>query len=142
MRKKKNGKILWRKGGGELIGFGIVMPMLVFMFCCIISAAQVSMATETLQYAAYSSCRAAVVSADKVTAESRAKTVAMEMAEDSGVIETDTMDVTLTLLDTTLPWMKGNFVRCDVSAYVKTMAPFTSGMRTASIVMMVERPSS
>lgn len=142
MRKKENGKILWRMGGGELIGFGIVMPMLVFMFCCIISAAQVSMATETLQYVAYSSCRSAVVSTNKATAESRAKTVALEMAEDSGVIETDTMEVTLTLLDTTLPWIKGNFVRCDVSVYVKTMAPFTSGVRTASIVMMVERPSS
>ena len=134
-------KIKWKKGSGEIIGFGIVMPILVFIFCGIISASQLSMATETLQYAAYCSCRAAVVSVDEATAESRANSVAKELASLNSAISPDTIECGLTLLDNSLIWQKGNFVRCDVSAYVDTMMPFTSRKRTASIIMMVERPA-
>ena len=133
--------INWKKGSGELIGFGIVMPILVMIFCGIISASQLSMASETLQYAAYCSCRAAVVSVDEATAGARADSVAKELASLNSTISPASIDCKLTLLDKSLVWQKGNFVRCDVSAYVDTMLPFTSRKRTASIIMMVERPA-
>ncbi len=27
-------KIDWRKGGGELIGFALVVPLVMLIFCC------------------------------------------------------------------------------------------------------------
>ena len=135
-------KINWKKGSGEIIGFGIVMPMLVLLFCGIISAAQLSMANETLQYSAYSSCRAAVVTADESLALTRAETVAKEIVSQNGTIDTSTLDVKLTLMDVAYGWKKGNFVQCDVTVYVDTMMPFTSRTRTASIIMMIERPAN
>lgn len=138
---KKIACINWKKGAGEIIGFGIVMPMLVILFCGIVSAAQLSMASETLQYASYSACRAAVVSTDMTTADSRARTVAEEIIKQNGSIDASTLDVDLTLMDQSAGWGKGNFVRCDVTVYIDTMMPFTSRNRTASIIMMVERPA-
>ncbi len=135
-------KINWKKGGGEIIGFGIVMPMLVILFCGIISSAQLAMANETLQYAAYSSCRAAVVSSTQDVALERAETVAREIISQSSVADIDTLDVKLTLMDSTMDWKKGSFVRCDITVYIDTMMPFTSRNRTSSIIMMIERPAN
>ena len=135
-------KINWKKGGGEIIGFGIVMPMLIVLFCGIISSAQLSMANETLQYSAYSSCRAAVVSSDLDIATDRAKTIAKETISKNGSIDINTLDVKLTLMDASKGWVKGNFVQCDITVYVDTMMPFTSRDRTSSIIMMIERPAN
>lgn len=135
-------KINWKKGGGEILGFGIVMPMLVILFCGIISSAQLAMANETLQYAAYSSCRAAVVSSTQDIALERAETVAREIISQSSVADIDTLDVKLTLMDSTMDWKKGSFVRCDITVYIDTMMPFTSRNRTSSIIMMIERPAN
>ena len=39
-----------------------------------------------------------------------------------------------------LKWEKGNYVQCTVSVKIKSVTPFLSGTRSASIVMMIEKP--
>lgn len=41
-----------------------------------------------------------------------------------------------------LKWEKGNYVQCTVSVKIKSVTPFLSGTRSASIVMMIEKPAS
>ena len=41
-----------------------------------------------------------------------------------------------------LKWEKGNYVQCTVSVKIESVTPFLSGTRSASIVMMIEKPAS
>lgn len=41
-----------------------------------------------------------------------------------------------------LKWEKGNNVQCTVSVKIESVTPFLSGTRSASIVMMIEKPAS
>ena len=41
-----------------------------------------------------------------------------------------------------LKWEKGNYVQCTVSVKIKAVTPFLSGRRSASIVMMIEKPAA
>lgn len=41
-----------------------------------------------------------------------------------------------------MKWEKGNYVCCTVSVKIKSVTPFLSGIRSASIVMMIEKPAT
>ena len=124
-------KMKWKKGSGEILGFCAIIPMLFIMFMVLISALQVGIAKQRMEYAAYSACRAAVVSSDNDTANAQANGVANEYLDSMNCIDsTDTS------------WVKGHFVECTLSADVQTILPFfTNGTKSVSIVMMIENPS-
>ena len=137
--KKFKQKAFWQKGGGEIIGFAYVMPFIVMLICCIIAAAQISIVNQRLSYTAYSAARAAVVSVDETTARERGLAVFESIMGDSAVSQSGVSYIPfeMTVLDGA-PWVKGSFVRCTVRVYVRTLLPFTSGVREESIVMMIE----
>ena len=130
----------WKKGSAEILGFTVILPMIVFCITVITSLVQLSITQEHLEYTVYSAARAAVTSDDDVTAITRAKEVAESCFEEAGY-DPDSVNVSITLDDTSLGWVKGNFITCEVSFYVDLLSPFADGDRSASIVMMVERPA-
>ncbi len=134
--------IKWNKGSGEILGFCAIVPMLFIMFMVLISALQVGIAKQRMEYAAYSSCRAAVVSSDKDYAKNQANGVAKEYLGSMNCIDSDSVNVNLEVIDTDTTWVKGHFVECTLSADVHTILPFfTNGTKSVSIVMMIENPS-
>ena len=133
--KKFKTKAFWKKGGGEIIGFAYVMPFIIMLICCIIAAAQISIVNQRLSYTAYNAGRAAVVSVDETTARDRGFAVFESVMGDSGT--TSYIPFELTVMDGN-QWVKGSFVRITVRSYVRTLLPFTSGVREESIVMMIE----
>ena len=135
-------KIKWKKGSGEILGFCAIVPMLFIMFMVLISALQVGIAKQRMEYAAYSACRAAVVSSDNDTANAQANGVANEYLDSMNCIDSGSVNVDLKVIDTDTSWVKGHFVECTLSADVQTILPFfTNGTKSVSIVMMIENPS-
>lgn len=120
-----------KKAGGELLGFCIMLPLVLTMVCAIISAAQIAYTNQTLNYTAYSCARSAVVCENFSDAESRAATTYSYQFKNpqNGGCE-------LELISSS--WEKGNFVKCTVWYDIDTLMPFTSGVRTQSIIMMIE----
>lgn len=129
-----------KKGGGEILGFAVVLPMIVFCVIMITSIVQLSVIQEHLEYTVYSASRAAVVSDDMETAVKRAEEVAKSCFEEAGY-DPDDVSVEMKLDNAEQGWCKGNFLTCKVTVYVDLLAPFTDGDRSASIVMMIERPA-
>lgn len=132
-------KAFWRKGGGELLSFVVCLPILLFLFSSIVSGIQIGMAKQALEYAAYAAGRAAVVTDTLTGAQIRAQLVAEKIVYDSagGIIQ-DSVQTDISVMDNR-SWGKGNFIRCTVSAEIRTAAPFISGKKNGTIVMMIER---
>lgn len=131
----------WKKGGGEIIGFAYILPFIIMLICCIIAAAQISIVNQRLSYTAYNACRAAVVSVDETTAHERGLAIFEGVMGDSATAVSESgvsyVPFEMIVLDGN-PWQKGSFVKCTVRVYVRTLLPFTSGIREESIVMMIE----
>ena len=139
--KKLLQKSFWKKGGGEIIGFAYILPFIIMLICCVIAAAQISVVNQRLSYTAYNSCRSAVVSVDETTAQERGLAIFESVMGDSATLISQSgvsyVPFEMTVLDGN-PWVKGSFVKCTVRVYVRTLLPFTSGVREESIVMMIE----
>ena len=71
-------RIRWRKGGGELIGFALIMPTIMLVFCALIMAAQLGIARQSIEYTTYSACRAAVICESKEQAQLAAEKIVRE----------------------------------------------------------------
>ena len=139
--KKFKQKAFWQKGGGEIIGFAYILPFIIMLICCIIAAAQISITNQRLSYTAYNACRSAVVSVDETTAHERGLAIFESVMGDSATLVSQSgvmyEPFEMEILDGN-PWVKGSFVKCTVRVYVRTLLPFTSGVREESIVMMIE----
>lgn len=145
-----------RKGGSEVIGFLVTMPFLIFMLVMIICTVQLGSIKERLEYTAYLACRQAVVATDenkngriKDDAKRIAKKVAdTELLTSGETFIPNSIKVQLNYVTNTgeaisdKKWEKGNYVQCTVSVEVKTPTPFLSGRKSASIIMMIEKPAS
>lgn len=143
MVKRKLEEINWKKGSGEIVGFTMILPVITFIFCAMVAVAQVGLIRQKLEYTVYTAGRAAVVSDTKERANKRAKRIAKETLRGTGGgLRDDSIKTSIALLDSNKKWEKGKFVRVKVEAYVKAVMPFTSGKRTSTIVMMVERPAT
>lgn len=136
---KYRNKRFWHKGSGELTGFAIIMPFIIFLIFVIVGTTEIANVNERLTYTAYDCCRAAVVSETMDAAEDRA----IEMYEYHFCSIADAtskysyVPCELTLVDGT-EWGKGALVKCTVRSYIEPLMPFTSGVREQSIVMMIE----
>lgn len=58
------------------------------------------------------------------------------------VSEPEDTSVNLGKETSSLKWEKGNYVQCTVSVKIESVTPFLSGTKSASIVMMIEKPAS
>jgi len=139
--KKYKQKTFWNKGGGEIIGFAYILPFIIMLLCCLIAAAQISIVSQRLSYTAYNACRSAAVSIDEATGRERGLAIFEGIIGDCGSLQSQSPTpyhpFELTVLDGN-NWEKGSFIKCTVRVYVKTLLPFTSGVREESIVMMIE----
>lgn len=131
-------KINWRKGGSELISFTLLVPILTIIVASLVSFTQIATTREALQYVAYSSGRAAVVSETFDTAVIRAEEIARLQME-SVAFTNGEPEVEIRVIDENRAWVKGNYVRVTVSCKVQTLIPAMSGSYSNEIVMMIER---
>ena len=126
-----------RKGNGEILGFAMIAPILVFFVCVVASAAHIGITNQNLSFAAYNCGRAAAVCETQSTGVARAKsmyekTINTENASKHGYVPCE-----IELLDGK-GWEKGSYIRCTVRYHIDTLMPFTSGVREQSIIMMIE----
>lgn len=137
--KKYFKKSFWQKGNGEFLSLSITLPLIVLLICFISSAVVVGTTNQRLSFAAYNACRAAVVSDTFDSAEDRAiESYEMNVCS----IAEATKDHSFIPCEIEIvgggDWQKGSMVKCTVRSYVRTLMPFTSGVREQSITMMIE----
>lgn len=159
MRKKIANKIYWQRGSGDIVGFLCTLPCIIFMLVLLISIIQIGSIKERLEYTAYLACRKAVVASDTNgngscmdEAKKIAKKTAIADLKKSKLKYKDgSVKIKLELVEnknagssnnSKLKWEKGNYVQCTVSVKIKAVTPFLSGRRSASIVMMIEKPAA
>ena len=156
------------KGSGEVIGFLCILPIIIFMLVILVSVVQLGSIKERLEYTAYVACRKAIVVSDENknndylddALEAAQKAAEADLVPSGEKFVPGSVKVDLELVqkkDTAnktkkkgskdskaekLTWEKGNYVQCTVSVEVKSLTPFLSGKKSASIVMMIEKPVS
>lgn len=133
-------KVKWRKGGGELIGFVIVLPIIMFVFCAIIMAAQLGIARQSIEYTTYSAARAAVICENQSQAQSAAELIVDDMIYEIPGVEPGSASVTIQNYMGSV-WQKGGLINCTVQVTVNTISPWAPSVVTADITMMIERPA-
>lgn len=133
-------RIRWKKGGGELIGFVLVLPIIMFVFCAIIMAGQLGIARQSIEYTTYSAARAAVICENQNQAQLAAELIVDEMIYDIPGVEPGSASVNLqNYMGST--WQKGGLIKCTVEVKVNTISPWSVSRVTADITMMIERPA-
>lgn len=133
-------KIRWRQGGGELIGFVLVLPVIMLVFCAIVMAAQLGIARQSIEYTTYSAARAAVICETQNQAQLAAELIVDDMIYEIPGVEPGSASVTLqNYMGST--WQKGGLIKCTVKVKVNTISPWSSSLVTADITMMIERPA-
>lgn len=152
-RKLKN--IKWKRGGGEMLGFAICVPLVILLICAILSAGYVSSSNQKLTYTAYCVSRAACVSDSPERATLRAQAVFKEIYGDNAdevkfIYVTDTeavprlernhVYVIIKLLGPS--WKKGTLIRCTAYQYLTPLMPFSASLHSQSITMMIENSPS
>lgn len=149
----KFGKIFWKKGGAEVIGFISATPLIILSFALLVSVIQLGSIKEQLEYITYQSCRRAIVVSDDdddgdylAEANAAAEEYALEKISLIKKADLDSLVVNVELVedeDEEDPeWLKGNYARCTISVEVEAPLAIMSGVKTSSIVMMIERPAS
>ena len=152
--KRLLNKKFWVTGSADILGFLAISPCLIIMIAMLLGMVQLGSIKERLEYTAYLACRQAVVAEDKDNdgdyqkdAEKIAKDIATDDLAKSGLkFVPGSVKVELKLIgakeDKNLKWEKGNYVQCTVSVKIKPYARFLRGKRSATIVMMIEKPAS
>lgn len=156
-------KEYWEKGSGDIVGFLCTLPCIIIMLVLIVSIIQIGSIKERLEYTAYLACRQAVVAPDRNNngscaddAKKIATQTAMDDLEKSQLkFVPGSIKVKLELVEneddhskssvskkSNIKWEKGSYARCTVSVKIKSVTPFLSGIRSASIVMMIEKPAT
>ena len=132
--------INWRKGGGELLGFAMVLPAIMLVFGAIIMAAQLGLARQSIEYTKYSAARAAVICESQSQAQQAAELLVEDMAQDIPGVEPGSVSVNIRNYMGSI-WQKGGLIKCTVEAKVNTISPWSNSTVAADITMMIERPA-
>lgn len=127
-----------KKAGGELLGFTLIAPLVIVLIWAIVGAAQIANANQKLNYCVYNTCRAAVVCDGYETAQQKAQEMYELQFGTDNFSDHGYEPYTLELISDDGSWEKGQYIRCTVRYYVETLAPFVSGVRESSIIMMIE----
>ena len=131
--------INWRKGGGELLGFAMVLPAIMLVFGAIIMAAQLGLARQSIEYTTYSAARAAVICESQSQAQQAAELLVEDMAQDIPGVEPGSVSVNIRNYMGSI-WQKGGLIKCTVEAKVNTISPWSNSTVAADITIMIERP--
>ena len=129
-----------RKGGGELLGFAMVLPAIMLVFGAIIMAAQLGLARQSIEYTTYSAARAAVICESQSQAQQAAELLVEDMAQDIPGVEPGSVSVNIRNYMGSI-WQKGGLIKCTVEAKVNTISPWSNSTVAADITMMIERPA-
>ena len=132
--------INWRKGGGELLGFAMVLPAIMLVFGAIIMAAQLGLARQSIEYTTYSAARAAVICESQSQAQQAAELLVEDMAQDIPGVEPGSVSVNIRNYMGSI-WQKGGLIKCTVEAKGNTISPWSNSTVAADITMMIERPA-
>ena len=132
--------INWRKGGGELLGFAMVLPAIMLVFGAIIMAAQLGLARQSIEYTTYSAARAAVICESQSQAQQAAELLVEDMAQDIPGVEPGSVSVNIRNYMGSI-WQKWGLIKCTVEAKVNTISPWSNSTVAADITMMIERPA-
>ena len=132
--------INWRKGGGELLGFAMVLPAIMLVFGAIIMAAQLGLARQSIEYTTYSAARAAVICESQSQAQQAAELLVEDMAQDIPGVEPGSVSVNIRNYMGSI-WQKGGLIKCTVEAKDNTISPWSNSTVAADITMMIERPA-
>ena len=132
--------INWRKGGGELLGFAMVLPAIMLVFGAIIMAAQLGLARQSIEYTTYSAARAAVICESQSQAQQAAELLVEDMAQDIPGVEPGSVSVNIRNYMGSI-WQKGGLIKCTEEAKVNTISPWSNSTVAADITMMIERPA-
>ena len=124
-------KINLKKGSGEIIGFAIVIPFVVFLFLFIVNVFQISLCEEKLIYSAYCVGRKAAISYSKEEAKKNAEEVLAE-------IYADNYDKVGCEIEVKGSWVKGNILFVHVTYNLRGAAGIQTGIHERAIAMMVE----
>jgi hypothetical protein len=137
-----------RRGSGEIVGFAIVMPLLMLVFCALIMAAQLGLARQALEYSLYTAARAAVVQDNIVNARNAANLMA-DAEIQTGTIGVTGYDLQMEVISGTfnpasggIRWEKGALLKVILTIDVDTISPFRDSQLASEIIMMIERPVS
>lgn len=138
-------KKFFKRGNGELLGFAVCLPAFTFLLVLIVTIAQIALAKEHLEYCAYTAARSAVVAENFDDALDNANAIVEEMREQGGY-SSASVQIIINGAEVSsgdsVAWNKGVFITVKVTFHVDTFIDSLSGDRSASIVMMVERPAA
>ena len=148
MKDKKKMK----RGMGEILGFCYIVPFIIMLICAILSSAQITVANQKLVFSAYSAARAAVIAETEPLAKDRAEAVLKELYGNdfteieftkraNGIgfsLKDQEVRCTIEYIGEKASWIKGDVIKCTVYQKITPLMPFTSGIRSQSVVMMIE----
>ena len=81
-----------KKGNGEAMAFTVAAPAVLLVIYILVLLVQLTLLRQRMEYAAYSACRAAVVSSDKKEADKLAQKIAeLELNEFAKIIQPGTV---------------------------------------------------
>lgn len=154
IRENWQKKIDWHKGGAELIGIGLAMPVICLLLIMIVGIMQAGIMRQSLEYTTYMAARAAVTCETSTEAIEQARTTAlMTIADSSFGIDVDAVTVSLQLVGGTtaatsakselngIGWEKGALAKCTVQVPFRSLINFQDQIMSSTIYMMVERPA-
>lgn len=130
-------KSYWKKAGGEILSFIVVVPCLFILILTMISVAKIGIEDQILNFCTYNCCRAAVVSTSMTTAEDRAVEI---YAEQYGIDKATVISegyISLEIIEGH-SWEKGALLQCTITRNVNSLLSMLSGQRTQTIIMMIE----
>lgn len=114
-------KINWRQGGGELMGFTLILPVIMLVFCAVIMASQLGIARQSVEYTTYSAARAAVICENQAQAQQAAELIVEDVIYEIPGVEAGSATVTLqNYMGAT--WQKGGLIKCTVEVKVNRIA--------------------
>jgi Flp pilus assembly protein TadG len=147
MLRKLGRKLKCQKGTSELIGLMVGLPFVMSLFISFVMFVQMGMVRQSLEQAAYTAARAAVVQPDKIQAQNAARTAAGAVLSTSGVSVTPTVNlfevagVTDTGSASGIRWEKGSLVQAEVTVQFPAFGTRRNVAMKSDIVMMIERPA-
>lgn len=142
------------KQGNDMLGFAMILPALCIVIFAIIILAQLCLTRQTLEYALYTSSRAAVICEDYNTAYETMKTNAISTLQSNSFdIDAEDVECELNLVAGTtstpgdpnsnnnITWEKGALAQCRITVHMKQKMNIGGDKMTATIYVMVERPA-
>jgi len=141
MKTNKLKMVNWKNGNGELFGFAICAPFLLVILIALMSFARYAIENEQLTAATYCVGRAAVVSHNLSTGQSRAKGVLDRIYDFHAVSgpSSGSNDVWMEMsIKNEDDWKVGEIITITLTQHFDSLYPLPAINIKRSIAMMIE----